>query len=565
MGLTRKSTRIQRMADPAQFDHDRLGHLLSDLLLKVPDFQRRFSWQTNHVMEYWSDISRAKDSGNSYFMGTVVLADSPEGDNRKMIIDGQQRITTTAILFIAIRDRLRELNQERAAQSVEDTHLSDYVLTEERTVAKLILSPDDHSTFNLLLEGHPNSTREDLVLNAYLTLRQRVDELAPNESDYRALIELVAYLNNDVQILLAVATGLPEAYVIFETLNDRGEDLTTADLLKNFLFSQAGASGIGHAQSAWTRLTGRFDKPEDFVKFLRYEYMSRRGHVTNRGLYKALQSDVKGGAPGVRRYLEGAESALQRYIALREPDDASWSSQAIEVKDSLLAFRRFGFEASMPLLLAAFATWSHTEATRFVDMVASWSVRAWVAGTLGGGVAERAFCLAAEAVAAKRATSIDDVRAYMKDLVPDDPTFKQAFIGYGSVTTTRAKYLLAKLERQFLSDQGEQIDAMPDWSSKSVTVEHIFAKSSKRETFNDDAEFDQFIAMRDQIQNLTLLERSLNGGLEDKPFADKVSTYKESVFALTRLLGKDGGSWGFKEAEERSAVLANLAAKAWPK
>ncbi|MCQ1948770.1 DUF262 domain-containing HNH endonuclease family protein [Arthrobacter sp. zg-Y859] len=553
------------MADPAQFDHDRLGHLLSDILLKVPEFQRRFSWQESHILEYWADIARAKAASNSYFMGTVVLADSPGDDTRKLIIDGQQRITTTAILFIAIRDRLRELGQERAAQSVEDTHLSDYVLREEQTVAKLILSPDDHVTFSILLEGGQVAAKNNLVGTAYVLLKERVDELAPTEEDYRSLIELVAYLDTDVQVLLAVATGLPEAYVIFETLNDRGEDLTTADLLKNFLFSQAGSQGINHAQSTWTRLTAKFDKPEEFVKFLRYEYMSRKGHVTNRGLYKALQSDVRGGTTAVRRYLEGADTALQRYIALREPDDASWSSQAVEVKDSLLAFRRFGFEASMPLLLAAFGTWSHTDATRFVDVVAGWSVRAWIAGTLGGGVAERAFCLAAEAVATGKAATVADVRMYMKDLVPDDATFKQAFVGYGSVTTTRAKYLLARLERQYLSDHGQQTDAMPDWSSKSVTVEHIFAKSSKRDVFASAEEFEKFSVLRDQLQNLTLLERTLNGGLEDKPFDQKVDTYGQSVFALTRLLSENGATWGFDEAEVRSSMLSALAVKAWPK
>jgi len=69
---------------------------------------------------------------NAYFMGTVVLASDGTTDNRQLIIDGQQRIITTAILFIAIRDRLKELDQPRAAQSVEDNHLSDYILTEVR-------------------------------------------------------------------------------------------------------------------------------------------------------------------------------------------------------------------------------------------------------------------------------------------------------------------------------------------------------------------------------------------------------------------------------------------------
>lgn len=552
------------MADPAQFDHDRLGHLLSDRLLMVPPFQRRYSWQRDHISEYWMDIARARAAGNAYFMGTVVLAETTDGtDNRKLIIDGQQRITTTAILFIAIRDRLKTLGQERAAQSVEDSHLSDYVLREEQTVAKLTLSPDDHPSFTSLLEGKTVTPKNDLVGSAYAELLARVTDLAPTESDYRSLIDLVDYLDENVQVLLAVASGLPEAYVIFETLNDRGADLTTADLLKNFLFSSAGSQGIAHAQSSWTRLSARFDKPEDFVKFLRYEYMSRRGQITNRGLYKALQSSIVGGPGPVRSYLEQLEEALARYVALREPDDASWSAQSVEVKDSLLAFRRFGFEASTPLLLAAFASWNHTNATRFVDIVAAWSVRAWVAGTLGGGVAEKAFCDAAMAVTDGSALTPGDVRAFMTDLVPDDAAFRQAFVVYGSITTTRAKYLLARLERQHLADGGSPTDGMPDWSSKSVTVEHIYAKSMKRSAFTSDDEFEQFTVLRDQLQNLTLLERTLNGNLEDRLYSEKVSTYAESAFALTRGL-VETPVWSFDAADARAVELAALAVKAWP-
>ncbi|MGO9959157.1 MAG: DUF262 domain-containing protein [Solirubrobacteraceae bacterium] len=551
------------MADPAQFDHDRLGHLLSDRLLQVPRFQRRYSWEEEHITEYWTDIERARAAGDAYFMGTVVLASDVSGDGRKLIIDGQQRITTTAVLLIAARDRLAELGQDRAAQALEASHLSDYVLVQEETVAKLTLSPDDHETYNLLLERSAVDERHDALASAYRQLKGYLDGLTPDQADYRRLIELVEYLDGEVQVLLAVASGLPEAYVIFETLNDRGADLTTADLLKNYLFSEAGEQGISHAESVWIRLSGRFDKPDDFVKVLRYEYMSRRGRVTNRALYKALQADIGKGPSAVRAYVDRLDHALQRYVALREPDDASWSSQAIEVKDSLLAFRRFGFEASTPLLLAAFTTWSHSDATRFVDVVAAWSVRAWMAGLLGGGTAENAFCEAAVAVSDGKATNSDEVRGHMGELVPDDTAFRRAFASFGAITTTRAKYILARLERQHLAGNGESTEAMPDWSSKAVSVEHIFARSMKRETFETDADFDRFASMRDQLQNLTLLERTLNAGLEDKPFSEKQATYGASAFALTRELSQRD-DWNFEAAAARAERLADLAVRAWP-
>src|SRR5262249_46376065 len=156
-----------------------------------------------------------------------------------------------------------------------------------------------------------------------------------------------------------------------------------------------------------------------------------------------------------------------------------------------------------------------------------------------------------------------EVRASMGDLVPDDTAFRQAFASFGAITTTRAKYILARLERQHLADKGESTEAMPDWSSKAVSVEHVFARSSKRDAFDTDDDFDRFASVRDQLQNLTLLERTLNAGLEDKPFSEKRPTYRESAFALTRELG-EYDNWDFDATAERAHRMADLAVRAWP-
>lgn len=71
-------SRLLRMADPAQFGHDMLGHLLADRLMKVPRFQRRYSWQADQVQEYWADIERARGVGDDYFMGTIVPSSRPD-------------------------------------------------------------------------------------------------------------------------------------------------------------------------------------------------------------------------------------------------------------------------------------------------------------------------------------------------------------------------------------------------------------------------------------------------------------------------------------------------------
>lgn len=567
MRRRRASPRLRdtaHMADPATFGHDNLGHLISDKLLEIPRFQRRYSWKEEHVQAYLEDIDTARGKGDSYFMGTIVLARAESGSPRVLVVDGQQRIITTALTLIAVRDLLAEHGKVDQSRAVEEKYLANYVLAHEKKVERLIVGPDDLSNYQTLLEDASGVTGSNLLHAAYLQIRAHLLLQLGSPEHYRTLIDYVTYLNEHLQVLVATATGLAEAYVIFETLNDRGADLTTADLLKNYLFSRAEAS-IGAAEGAWSRLSADFEKPDDFVKFLRYEYMSRVGHVTQRGLYKSIQKDLHAGM-GVMTYLGGLEHALSSYRAVREPDDISWSSEAIDVKDSLLAFRRFGFESSLPLVIAVFRSWKHPTATKFVSTVAAWSVRAWFAGTLGGGVAEQAFCEAAVAVSKKQAMDAASVLAILdqRELIPDDTSFRQAVRNSTSITTTRSKYLLAMLERQFVLDNGGSPDALPDWSSKAVTIEHIFAKSMRATDFASQEEYDRYELMRDQIMNYALLERSLNQGLENKPYAEKFNTYAQSKFTLTQQLAADP-SWDFERANRRLDTLVELAVKAWPK
>lgn len=103
------------MAETTEFNHDQLGHILADHLVEVPEFQRSYSWERVNVQEYLSDLGRAREKKSAYFMGTLVFAKPSDGTDRRKIVDGQQRLATTAILFVAIRDRLAELSRDDLA------------------------------------------------------------------------------------------------------------------------------------------------------------------------------------------------------------------------------------------------------------------------------------------------------------------------------------------------------------------------------------------------------------------------------------------------------------------
>jgi len=543
------------MAEATQFDHDRLSHLLADRLLHVPRFQRSYSWEASNVDEYLADLEAARTRDSDYFMGTVVFAESGEDTQRQLIVDGQQRLATTAVLLVAIRDLLKEYDKENQAKHIDEAYLQGYDLEAEEMVERLILNPSDQPTYDCILGGRwaDIDGRAPLAV-AYNRCRQYLTSLAPTKNDYRRLVEVAQQLDSGVQVLVAVASDLPEAYVIFETLNDRGADLTTADLLKNYLFSQA-KQHFSYVETLWIKLDSSFDNSEDLVKFIRYEYASRHGRVTTRKLYRALQDNIGSGASNAKRYVQRLDAAQEVYLALRDPDHARWNQLDFDVRDALLAYRRFGFESSMPLLLAAFDQFGDRAAGKLLIKVAGWSVRAQFAGRIGASLAEESFGEAAKAVSTGQAKTQSEVRECLGRLVPNDAEFKLAVRQYGAVSVARAKYLLAMLERAHRRNKSQSTEGLPDWSSKGVTIEHVLAQSRAKSS-------DGTSTFVGQLGNLALLERGLNRSLEDKPFSDKRETYEASTFALTKMLSSLA-LWNAEEVSKRIDYLAELACVAW--
>lgn len=542
------------MAETTEFDHDQLGHLLADHLLEVPRFQRSFSWDESNVDEYLSDLEQARMKNVSYFMGTVVFATPSGAGGRRQIVDGQQRLATTAILLVAIRDTLRAYGKKKQADAINERFLRGYVLSADDDVERLILSPKDQVAYDALLEERASDLPSDNPLKScYDACAVHLKKIAPHAKDYRKLIDVSTQVEQRVQVLVAVASDLPEAYVIFETLNDRGADLTTADLLKNYLFS-ASKDYFNFVESQWTALESNFEKPDDLVKFLRYEYVSRKGPTSSRKLYRAIQTDVNGSSMRVKKYIQGLVKAQTVYVALREPESPFWADVNVEVRDALYAYRRFGFEASFPVLIAAFQTWKKVDAAKLLVKVAKWSVRAQFAGRLGGGVAEETFGEAAARISDKTVTNQTGARDLLGRLIPADPEFKLAFTTYGDISVSRAKYLLAMLEKANDEKLGRPERAL-EWYSRTVTIEHVLPQSAHNSAADP--------TVINQIGNLALLEKKLNHHAGSKPFKDKKELYEQSQYILTNDLAPQQ-DWDAASIARRTELLSELACRSWP-
>ena len=111
------------MAD-GNFGFSQLGlaSILGQNKLTVPPNQRDYSWTTRQVQTLFQDFARSiAESDSTYFPGTIVT--TPRLDGGLEVVDGQQRLATTAILLAEIRNYLQD-KDEMIAQAVEEELLT---------------------------------------------------------------------------------------------------------------------------------------------------------------------------------------------------------------------------------------------------------------------------------------------------------------------------------------------------------------------------------------------------------------------------------------------------------
>jgi uncharacterized protein with ParB-like and HNH nuclease domain len=218
------------------FDLDGIAHLLADRLLAVPIYQRSYSWQQDEIEDFWMDLQSAfSQTDPEYFLGTIVL--SREGaQGRTAIIDGQQRLATTAILLSAIRDEYRRRGDGTRADIIQRTYLASPDLESGEDVAQIWLNSEDHNYFKrVVIDGErlenvePASLSHTWIASAITSLRDHVKKTADDVGTEwsRRLLDWTNFLKERVRIIVVDVPTESDAFLIFETLNDRGADLAS--------------------------------------------------------------------------------------------------------------------------------------------------------------------------------------------------------------------------------------------------------------------------------------------------------------------------------------------------
>ena len=366
-------------------------------------------------------------------------------------------------------------------------------------------------------------------------------------------------MENAAQVITLKVPDDMNAYLMFETLNDRGLRVSQSDLVKNYLFSEA-PSRLPEAQVRWSSMNTSLDSLDDedaAINFLRHLLISLYGPVRERDVLERVRSRVRGPASAVQ-FLDTLGSAAGDYVALQTPGHIKWSSYGARLNRVLEELLLLRVTPLRPLMLSVVRNFSRPESEEAMRRFVSWSVRWLTAGGARSGTVESAIGNAAKRITDKEIDSAESLSDAMKTVLPNDSSFELAFSNFSVANHRSARYYLRSLESAFHSE------TEPEWIPNVdtvITLEHVLPQNPGTNWPGIETAIHSTYYRR--LGNMALLKGSLNSNIGNEPFAEKAKVFNCSEYELTREIA-DEQTWGPAEIEKRQARLAKLAAKAWP-
>lgn len=274
-----------------------IRQLLSGTHYAIDYYQREYKWQAKQVQDLIDDLTskfledfdskhprKTVQKYGHYFLGSIITS---EREGRKFIIDGQQRLTTLTLLLIYLH-----LKQGERADRVK---LEDLIFSERYGERSFNLDVEERTPcMDVLYSGkeYDLSDASESIVNIVGRFND-IDGLFPEEINDAALPYFSDWLIDNVNLVEITAYSEDDAYLIFETMNDRGLSLSPLDMLKGYILSNIGDTEARmNCSTTWKKCIGHLvqlgkDEEVDAVKtWLRSQYA------------QSIRERKKGATPG---------------------------------------------------------------------------------------------------------------------------------------------------------------------------------------------------------------------------------------------------------------------------
>jgi uncharacterized protein with ParB-like and HNH nuclease domain len=551
-----------------------LESILTGGFYRVPGFQRPYSWDPTNIEEFWDDV---REASGDYFIGSMVIF---VDGGVSGLIDGQQRLTTITMMLAAIRNQLSELDSKVGAAGVQTL----IERKDSRGKRRFVLQAESSYPYlQAAIQSAPGDAKvptadraEDRSLQkafAQLTDHIRSIRTAAEENEAlskpeqrREAIRGLERLRDKIYGLTVVLIEVgdeDDATTIFQTLNSRGKDLETADLVKAHLLQMLKApnADLSQARDQWDSIRQSFDESAALInvnRFLLHASLSREDYVAEKELFAKIKKKVR--SNNAQDYLDELQADAERYRTIHEASFRTWKKPQLPVMRSLEAMSLFRLQQPLPFVLAVLREYDSKHIKLALLLRALRGVEYYhflataVTSQPSSGGVSRMYAAAARAVlkgssSSKKAKAIDELLDKLRERKPTYPEFEAAFIELRSSRqfkqqTPVVRYALDKLHVTLKDISTPPVDM------SQLTVEHLVPQGAKGASSLTAADVAR-------IGNLILVSEDLNQRLDDKSFAEKKKLLKKVPEVEAEIL--KAASWQAPEILARSKHLATRA------
>jgi hypothetical protein len=493
------------------------------------------------------------------------------------IIDGQQRIATVYIVLSVIRRVLRENGDNDRADWFNHKYFGKQdVVTLQREPKFHMNEVNDplfqkfvgadsgvtrvRSEMKGFLKKDPNYLLLQAIMIMWELVQSRQMKMSGQEFDLETLLSIEKYLREHVFVLLLTVTDEADAYIIFETLNDRGRGLTTMDLLKNHVFGKSGGY-LDQVKAFWTTIRDNLTDIDPRERFLYHYWTSHQGRTSKSMLFRLMRGNVKTPESAVD-FAENLCEASKLYLALSIPGHPYWNSYDHRTRENLETLNLLDAQQAFPIMLAAAEEFSGNEFGKLTDILVAMAVRYNLIGELRTGVAANYYVEIPPKIRSGQITKSAQVFRALKPIYPSDRNFEEAFATKVLKDTRKARYLLSKIEEH---EHKETQQVAGD--TRKVNLEHILPKNPSSTDWKDTIasigrdELDDYTY---RLGNLALVSSAVNRRVGAQGFERKkeILFEKEEHITFTKMVA-GYPSWLRADIEDRQRKLAKRAVRVW--
>jgi len=541
----------------------------------VPRFQRPYSWEKEQITEFWNDT--IKESEADYFIGSIVVY--KKNDDLFGIVDGQQRLTTITMILCALRDFYISEKFDNSAQGVH----------------KLIEKVDLDNKSNFILQTETSYPYFQEHIQKYEDPEIDV-EFGQEEINLKnGFDQIIKYIKNEIDLIKAnnqikkdklkqhIQDKLNEirdrtlklkviyielddeddAYVIFETLNTRGKDLSVGDLVKNYLTKHIKAKNatVDIPKDKWNIIRSNIDstaKELEIDTFLLHVWLSKFDYTTTKTLFKKLKKTIK--PSQAKTFLDTLLSDSVTYKNIFDTDTKKWNKNELPLKNSLRTLYSFNVTQQTPMVLSVMREYNlgklkYKYVKEILDSIEHFHFifTAITSQRSSGGIATMY-----STYGRKLSTAIDDVsrlaviRELSQKMREKIPTFDEFLAAFRTLKFTNGytkqkkiiQYTLSKFDGHYNSN-GVSINY------DLMTLEHILPQNPSTKAVNHDS----YVG---QIGNLILIDEQTNNALGSKSFIDKKVILQNANIHLDKTI-LSATDWTQKEIDARTLDIATKA------